>query len=78
MILNIGRNEYEVESLSQAQKVYEDLRDASEMGASGWPNGFVSVDGKRIARISYNGRLWSPDCKTPLDARPTITEAQLP
>ena len=67
MTLNIGRNKYDVESLSQAQRVYEDLRDASEMGASGFPSGTIQQNGKKIARISYNGRIWGLDDKPLLE-----------
>jgi hypothetical protein len=49
-----------VESLQQASQMWSDLRDASGCGVSEIGNGGNVLDdnGKRIATISYNGRIW--------------------
>lgn len=64
MILHIGRNSYPVETLAKAQALYEGIRDSyfaeTGEGASSFPFGKVEENGKAIARISYNGRLWEP------------------
>lgn len=49
-----------VPSLAHAQQTYERLRNSSGLGASQFADGLVTRDGVQIARISYNGRAWSP------------------
>ena len=56
--LRIGRERFEVDSLTHASILFQELRDASGCGASEWPEGFVEVDGVKY-RISYNGRVWN-------------------
>ena len=47
----------DLKTLSEA---FEQMRDASGEGASTFPSPMVrDWDGNRIARISYNGRVWS-------------------
>lgn len=55
-----GSNQtYEVGSFAEASKKYGDLRKASNAGSSQLPPAFITdADGNRIARISYNGRVW--------------------
>lgn len=55
--LRIGRESFEVDSLTHASILYQELRDASGCGASQWPTGFVEFEGTNY-RISYNGRVW--------------------
>lgn len=53
---------YTVETLAAASKLYCELRDESGLGSSQWPDAEVlDADGKPAARISYNGRVWSPE-----------------
>jgi hypothetical protein len=55
LVLSIGRrHRIRVASLQEASETYTRLRDASEEGASTWPEGRV---GKYF--ISYNGRVWA-------------------
>lgn len=56
--LRISGERFEVDSLTHASILYQELRDASGCGASHWPDGFVEVDGT-LYRISYNGRVWN-------------------
>jgi hypothetical protein len=55
--LRIGHDRFEVDSLTHASILFQELRDASGCGASQWPEGSVEVDGVTY-RISYNGRIW--------------------
>lgn len=61
LFLQIGRKRYEVPTLQAASTMFCNARDASGLGASNVPEAFVVDDhGKRVARISYNGRVWPP------------------
>jgi hypothetical protein len=53
-------------TLAEAQKAYVDARDDSDLGASQFGFGNVFKNGEHIAAISYNGRVWTPDEKTPI------------
>ncbi len=56
-----GRLSREVATLQEASVRYESERDASGEGASTFPDGDVlDPDGRTIARVSYNGRVWPP------------------
>lgn len=56
------RNEtIEVKSLMQAQEVWIAARNKNKWLASEVPGVYIYVQGKKIARISYNGRIWSPE-----------------
>lgn len=56
-----GRLSREVATLQEASVRYEAVRDESGEGASTFPDGDVlDADGRSIARISYNGRVWPP------------------
>lgn len=48
-------------SLEECSKLYQNIRDRSNLGASSFADGNVLCDGKIVARISYNGRIWSPE-----------------
>lgn len=54
LTLTIGRREYPVASVDEASRLYQQLRDQSELGASRWPQGRLSNGWT----ISYNGRVW--------------------
>lgn len=62
MILKIpSRGVFGVSSLQEASTVYSKERDESCEGASTFAEGTVVDDvGVKIARISYNGRVWAP------------------
>ena len=54
----------DLHSLEAAQRAYVEARDASDLGASRFLPGDVfhqASEGAHVARISYNGRLWTPD-----------------
>lgn len=51
----------EVDDLAQARKVCLGYIDAHQLGGGNWAGGEVRDDGKQVARVSYNGRVWSPD-----------------
>lgn len=60
--LQIG-NRYSIEctDIGTASAVYQKLRDKSQEGASTFAFGDVIKAGKKIATISYNGRVWDND-----------------
>jgi hypothetical protein len=61
IFIQIGRRRYQVDGLEQASRMYCTARDASGMGVSKVPEGkVVTAEGKLVARISYNGRVWPP------------------
>lgn len=49
-----------VPDLAGASQLYCTLRDASGHGASRFADGVILVDGRPVARISFNGRIWPP------------------
>lgn len=51
--------------LADASAKYSEVRDASGEGASTFYDGVVMQDGKPVARISYNGRIWPLEDWTP-------------
>lgn len=54
-----------VENLSEACAVCRDFIRRNELGAGNWNGGRVTLHGRTIARISYNGRAWPPGSWTP-------------
>jgi hypothetical protein len=59
MILRIGRRQIgEVKDLVDASRRYQVVRDASDEGASTFPEGRVRTTSGSVYRISYNGRVW--------------------
>lgn len=81
MLLTAGNQKQKVSSLLEASQVYCGWRDGgvdrknltietlmSLRGASEMPEGRVTDDdGKFLAKISYNGRIWAKDEWTPGD-----------
>lgn len=65
MNLTIGKKRFFVSSFIEASRIYSDLRDRSGLGGSKWPEGKIFENDRQIARISYNGRIWSPEPWTP-------------
>jgi len=47
-----------VKSLKEASKKCREYIEQFNLGAGNWIGGQVSQNRKRIARISYNGRVW--------------------
>lgn len=59
IFIEIGRKRYQVESLKRASEMFCAARDKSGMGASEIPEAkVVTADGRFVARVSYNGRVW--------------------
>jgi hypothetical protein len=62
MVLKIGkRMVLPVRDLVDASITFQVERDMTGEGGSTFPNGEVFRDGKLLAVISYNGKVWSPD-----------------
>jgi hypothetical protein len=68
-------NNFPVRDLSDASCVYQMERDESGEGGSTFGPGKVSLDGKLVAIVSYNGRVWDPATHGKPGARPLV-EAQ--
>lgn len=62
MILRMkGWADHPVDGHADASRLYEARRDASGEGASTFDDGhIVDAEGREVARISYNGRVWAP------------------
>lgn len=50
-----------VSSLAGARDKCEAFRDEHSLGGGNWAGGHVASDGKVVARVSYNGRIWAND-----------------
>lgn len=58
--MKIKRRTYHPATLAEASSIYCTLRDESGEGASTFrETEVVDQDGKFVARISYNGRVWA-------------------
>lgn len=55
-----GRFAIGAADIAEASRLYSEARDGSGEGASTFPEGEILEDGKAIARISYNGKVWAP------------------
>lgn len=55
-----GRHRFSatVGSFEAASQLYATKRNASGLGGSKWPEGQIIKDGKTIARVSYNSKIW--------------------
>jgi hypothetical protein len=49
----------EIPNLEQASLACRDYIDEFDLGAGNWIGGNVYSGDKRIARISYNGKIWT-------------------
>lgn len=47
-----------VTSLEEASKVCQEYIGKYDLGGGNWPGGLVFSNGLKVARISYNGRIW--------------------
>ncbi len=45
-------------SMADASKACRKYIDDHELGGGNWTGGEISLDGKAVARVSYNGRVW--------------------
>jgi hypothetical protein len=65
-----GNQQFEVESLAEASAKWQQFRDETGEGVSVIGNGaeVVDQDGKTVARIAYNGRVFDPKDKVMLEA----------
>lgn len=61
MRLVVGRNSVEVESLADASAKFALVRNSSGRGSRSMPSAAIYQGETMIARISYNGRVWSLD-----------------
>lgn len=60
MLLYIGKRATRpVKSYKEASAIYCAERDASGEGGSTFPEGAIWADGLQVARVSYNGKVWS-------------------
>lgn len=59
-IVLVGRAKHSVCTLAEASAVYRRHVEENDLGASQVNEGVIlDVTGKKIARISYNGRVWA-------------------
>lgn len=47
-----------VSDLAEASRVCRQFITEHDLGGGNWTGGTVYQDGKKIARVSYNGRVW--------------------
>lgn len=50
--------EVEVESFAEASKACRKFIRDNELGYGNWSGGSVFLNGKHVAYVSYNGRVW--------------------
>lgn len=75
MTLQIGRRfRGTVGSIEAASQLYATKRNASGQGGSKWPTGEIIQNGKTIARVSYNSKIWPVDEWT-VDQKPLYVPA---
>ncbi|HEY0960917.1 MAG TPA: hypothetical protein VGE69_00995, partial [Pseudomonadales bacterium] len=69
LVASFGKQSYPVQSIAEAQAKWNGFRSQSGAGASDIGGSLkITQDGKPIARISYNGRVWR-------DGQPTAAAA---
>lgn len=70
-----GKPAVQVQSVEDAAAKWSQYRDRTEAGCSEIGNGgIVREDGKIVARVSYNGRIWNAKGDAPY-VRPQIAVA---
>jgi hypothetical protein len=55
-----GVQEIEVEDFAEASRVCREYIERNNLGGGNWDGGQVMQDGMQVAKVSYNGRIWSP------------------
>ena len=48
----------QAETIEELQQIVRTYIDDNDLGSGNWSGGDVFEDGKKIGRISYNGRWW--------------------
>jgi len=56
-----GRTLLAVADYAEASRVYSEMRDGSGLGASKLPRARLYRSGRKVAEVSYNGRVWEGD-----------------
>ena len=51
------------DSLEEASKMIREFIEKADIGSSVFTGGDVYDDGQKVARISYNGKIWLPGSK---------------
>lgn len=59
----VPRRTVSVSSMEAASKVCRDYIGEHELGCGNWAGGEIVENGKTIAKVSYNGRVWYPEDK---------------
>ncbi len=55
-----------VADFAEASKVCREYIEANDLGGGNWTGGAIMQDGKRIATVSYNGRIRNANDTAPL------------
>lgn len=59
-----------VESLEDAARAVKDFITKNDLGAGNWAGGVVrDKNGKTVARVSYNGRVWQENFRSFIERR---------
>lgn len=53
------------DSLEEASRICRAYMDRNELGGGNWNGGNVYENGKLVAEVSYNGRVWEPRTRRP-------------
>lgn len=54
-------NRWPVTSVAEAREAHDAAIAAGPYGMSTWQGGTIRVNGRKVAFLSYNGRLWEPN-----------------
>jgi len=79
IIKQCGHPDLPARDWADASRRYSSRREASGLGASGFPEAAIHLDDVPVARISYNGRIWplgswGPDTQPIYDNRVSPSE----
>ena len=50
-----------INSLREASSLCRDYIEEYNLGGGGWAGGQIFDEGKLVAYVSFNGKIWSPD-----------------
>lgn len=56
-----GRKKVQVETLQEASRLCREYIDRNDLGSGNWTGGNVYKGRKKVAYVSYNGRIWALD-----------------
>jgi len=66
LLVNLARgNNVEVTDLQAASNAVSEFINENALGSSNFTGGNVKDNGKIIAKVSYNGKVWPPGKWTP-------------